>query len=435
MVWIKYIKPWVVIAWTFLTMGIALGSWWAYYELGWGGWWYWDPVENSSFLPWIILTALLHTNVVFEKRENLKIWVILLSIISFSLSLLGTFLVRSGIITSVHSFAQDPTRGLVILSILAIIVGASLFLFGLNAHKIKDKNEFYIDSKETSMLINNVLLILMCVLVLFGTLYPLIAELIFDNKVSVGAPFFNKVFSPFAILLSLFLSWAIFSNWKKTTKISQKIKYILGSFGASLIFTILFTSGKETAPLVLVGVFTGFSVLNISLIHLAYNMQFKLKKIGLPLLAQFTSHFGLGLILIGAGVSVDWKQEKVLNLQIGESTDIAGYTYTLLDIKNVKGKTHKSVQGVFKVQDISTGKEIAKLYPESRINYPSRQPTTETDVKTYFTGDLYATIGERNPDGSIVTRLYYNPYILFLWLGVTLFSISGFIIIYHRRKG
>jgi len=439
--WARWVRPWTLAAWLFLTGGIALGSWWAYYELGWGGWWYWDPVENASFMPWLLGTALLHSAVVVEKRDTLKVWTILLAILAFSLSLMGTFLVRSGVLTSVHAFATDPTRGLFILLILLIAIGGSLALFAARAPALKGGGLFAPISREGGLVLNNLLLSVACGTVLLGTLYPLFVDAATGgaDKVSVGPPYFNATFGPIMVPLVLAMAVGPMLAWKR------------GDLGAALrraapaavvavfavVATFILVDGPWLAPFG-IGLATWLFVatliewadrLNLFRAPPAVSWQrFK----GLPRAAHgmTLAHCGLAIVVAGT-VGAAWTVERIQVLKPGDAVDVAGYTLTLEAVRRGSGPNYAIERAEIAVT--SGGRAIAMLLPERRFYPVQGQETTEAGIRTTALGDLYAVIGEGSEEEGWVTRFYWNPLVPWLWLGTMIMVLAGLVSLSDRR--
>jgi cytochrome c-type biogenesis protein CcmF len=439
--WARWVRPWTLAAWIFLTLGIGLGSWWAYYTLGWGGWWYWDPVENASFIPWLTGTALLHSAIVVEKREALKSWTILLAIVTFSLSLLGTFIVRSGVLTSVHAFASDPTRGVFILAILTFAIGGSLALYAFRAPALQGGGLFAPISREGGLLINNLLLTTAAATVLLGTLYPLITEVLSANKISVGPPYFNGVFVPLMIPLVAVMGIGPFMAWKRgdlpgalgRLKVAGGLALLAGA-------ATLMLNGVKAADL---GGALGLTMAAwlAAATLTEWSGRVKLARSGawqrianLPRAAHgmALAHVGMAVLIAGVSASSAWKQERIQTLAPGQSTAIAGYTLTFQGAKDVQGPNYVASQGTI---EIARGdRQLATVHPELRIFNQPPQQTTFTSIHTTFLADLYVAIGEAQGDeGSYVTRFYYQPLVPFLWYGILLMAMGGAVSLTDRR--
>lgn len=440
--WARWVRPWTLAAWMFLTGGIALGSWWAYYELGWGGWWFWDPVENASFMPWLAGTALLHSAVVVEKRDTLKGWTVLLAIIAFSMSLLGTFLVRSGVLTSVHAFATDPARGVFILILLIIVIGGSLALYAWRGPQLKSGGLFQPISREGALLFNNLVMTIATAVVLLGTLYPLFLDAIGGNKVSVGAPFFNAVFIPLMIPMIVAMAVGPFLRWKRGDVIPALTRL-------RLIFLLSLVGGAATWAAETDGPFIG--VIGIALavwlgggtlaefagrIHLfkaspAESLR-RLARIPRATWGMTLGHFGLALAILGMTGAGAWKVESIQTMKPGESVDVSGYEFTFDGAEKGRGPNYDIISGNFTVRE--DGNVVVRLFAEKR-NYNVRSmPTTEAAIHTMLSGDLYAVIGDpEGTEGAYVTRLYFNPLVVWMWIGSIVMCLGGAISITDVR--
>ncbi|GEO81044.1 heme lyase CcmF/NrfE family subunit [Pararhodospirillum oryzae] len=442
--WARWVRPWTLAAWVFLTLGIALGSWWAYYELGWGGWWYWDPVENASFIPWLAGTALLHSAVVVEKRDSLKAWTVLLAIVTFSLSLIGTFLVRSGVITSVHAFATDPTRGLFILLLLAVTIGGSFTLFAMRAPALQGGGLFAPVSREGSLLVNNLLMTTASATVLLGTVYPLIADALGLGKVTVGAPFFNTVFIPLMVPVVVLMVVAPLMTWKRSDLAGAftRLRFALGVAVAVLVLTFTMNGGGVHAVGVAGGMALGAWLVIGALADLAERVRLgrepwretwrRLRLQPRRSWGLVLGHLGTGLIVIGITGNSAWKQESVQALKPGESRTVAGMTFTLVDVALEDGPNYKSILGTVR---LSQGdREVAVVHPERRAYATPPMPTTESAIHTNGISDYHAVIGEPTGDGGFVTRFYYQPAVPFLWYGALCMAVGGLISLTDRRS-
>ena len=440
--WARWVRPWTLAAWMFLTLGIAMGSWWAYYELGWGGWWFWDPVENASFMPWLAGTALLHSALVMEKRESLKVWTILLAILTFSLSLLGAFLVRSGVLSSVHAFAVDPERGVFILAIMFIFVGGSLALFAARSASLSDNGLFAPISREGSLILNNVLLTVSCAAVLFGTLYPLAYEAISGGgKISVGAPYFDLVFGLLMIPLLIAMPFGPFLAWKRgdLVAVAQRLMFAsLIAIFATLFFVALIQRGPWLAP---VGIALGFWVMAGTFQELSFRVkagkipwQDSLRRLrGLPrsVYGGAVAHFGVGLMVIGIVATSAYRVENVLLMKDGDGTSIAGYEITFKGAQPRPGPNYSSLVGIFDVT--RNGAQVATLQPSKRSYSAPPQTTTEAGIHASWSGDLYAVLGDQQETGGFAVRLYFNPLVRFIWLGALIMFIGGLLSLSDRR--
>ena len=440
--WARWVRPWTLAAWMFLTLGIAMGSWWAYYELGWGGWWFWDPVENASFMPWLAGTALLHSALVMEKRESLKVWTILLAILTFSLSLLGTFLVRSGVLSSVHAFAVDPERGVFILAIMLVFVGGSLTLFALRSGSLTDNGLFAPISREGSLILNNILLTVSCGAILFGTLYPLAYEAISGGgKISVGAPYFDLVFGLLMVPLLMALPFGPFLAWKRGDVFAAAQRLMVAGLiavFATLLILALMQRGPWLAP---VGIALGVWVVGGAIQELAFRVKAgalpwrdSLRRfMGLPRSVYGTAiaHFGVGLMVIGIVATSAYRIENVLLMNDSDKTQIAGYELTFKGVQEQPGPNYSSLVGSFSVA--YNGSEFAILQPSKRTYTAPRQTTTEAGIYVAWLGDLYAVLGDAQDSGGFAVRLYFNPLVRLIWIGALIMSLGGLISLSDRR--
>ena len=415
--WYNYMKPFVATAWTFLTIGIALGAVWAYYELGWGGWWFWDPVENASFMPWLLGTALLHSLIIVEKRKSLQAWVLLLSILAFLLSVVGTFLVRSGILTSVHTFALDPSRGIYILIFIALIGGYSLILFGLKSKRYFDNNYFTFFSKEGSILVNNILMVVVCATVFLGTIYPLLVEAFTNSKISVGEPYYNSTVIPIMIPAILVMGIGPMLGWGKEDK-SKVFKKIFPSILITAVMTILiFLIYQSYSVIGIVGIVLSFWIISNNLIML-------IKKNKKYSISMIIAHLGVGLLILGITGSSVWQEEKITRMKIDEKTKIEKYTIVFNKIEEIRRSNYIALQGNFLVFD-KKKKIITKLKPENRFYPIENNFTTEASIHTNLFRDLYIVLGEGNSNDGWVVRIYYNPLVIWIWIGALVIFWGG----------
>ena len=434
--WGRWVRPWTLAAWIFLTIGIALGSWWAYYELGWGGFWFWDPVENASFMPWLLAAALLHSAIVVEKRETLKSWTILLAILAFGFSLIGTFIVRSGVLTSVHAFANDPERGLFILIILGVFMGGALILFSLRSSAMEAQGIFSLVSRETALISNNLLLAVSAFVVFFGTIWPLVAELFFDRKLSVGPPFFNAAFTPFMILLGLILPLGSNLSWKRAY-LTNTVKKLLPVLILCLCFSGFIWSIQTGQSLIgPIGVFLGTWIVVGTLVDL-------LSKLGssksvrrfmfLPRAdyGKFFAHVGLGVTMFAIAALTSWEKEDIRVVPIGSSWALGSYELKLENIIETRGPNYFSTMGIIQVS--KKGLAITTLRPEKR-NYPIAQmPTTEAAIDYRISRDLYVVLGDKQSDKAWTVRTYLKPFTNWIWGGCALMAFGGFLSLTDRR--
>jgi cytochrome c-type biogenesis protein CcmF len=441
--WARWVRPWTLVAWIFLTLGIALGSWWAYYELGWGGWWFWDPVENASFIPWLSGTALLHSAIVVEKRDSLKAWTILLAIITFSLSLLGTFLVRSGVITSVHAFATDPTRGLFILGLLLVTVGGSFTLFALRAPSLKGGGLFAPISREGGLLINNLLMSTASATVLLGTLYPLIADSLDLGKVTVGAPFFNGVFVPLMVPTILLMAIGPLLAWKRAD-LKGALSRLWAALAASLVvfvLTFLLAGGGLDQVGAAFGMALAAWLFVGTLVELAERVRLfrvpgaeslrRLRTLPRSAWGMTLAHAGVALVVVGVVGNTAWKAELVQSMAPGETRELAGHVFTFEGAREVQGPNYRAIQGSIRLS--KDGEDLALMTPEKRTYDSPPMPTTEAAIHTNGVSDYYAVVGDPNGDGAYVTRFYYEPAVPLLWYGALLMSLGGLVSLVDRR--
>ena len=439
--WARWVRPWTLAAWCCLTVGVALGSWWAYYELGWGGFWFWDPVENASFMPWLAGTALLHTAIVVEKRGALRSWTILLAILTFSLSLLGTFLVRSGVLTSVHAFATDPSRGVFILAFLVLVVGGSLTLFAIRAPSLKGGGLFAPISREGALVLNNLLLTTACATVLLGTLYPLFLDALTGEKVSVGPPYFHATFVPLMVPVIAAAGVGPLLAWKR-----GDLAGALSRLRVALVFTIAIVLATlvfaaEAPLLAVLGTALGTWLVAASLTELGERLKLFRVSPGeswrrarhLPRAAygMTIAHAGAGIVVLGIIVSVTWETERLQVVRIGDAVPIGGYQFTFRGVEDVTGPNYEAIRGIFDVS--RAGEFIAVMTPETRVYDTSPQSTTEAAIRPTLTSDLYAVIGDPEGSGGWAARLYHKPLVHWIWLGAILMAVGGIVSLTDRR--
>tara|TARA_B100000965_G_scaffold395688_1_gene409549 strand:- start:1741 stop:3663 length:1923 start_codon:yes stop_codon:yes gene_type:complete len=431
--WARWIRPWALASWSFLTLGIALGSWWAYYELGWGGWWFWDPVENASFMPWLITTALIHSLITCEKKSMFKNWTILLSIMAFSLSLLGTFLVRSGILISVHSFANDPARGAYILLFLAIVIGGSLILYFRNSRIMSDNTNTKIYSTEGFFLINNILLVTATFTILLGTIYPLILDLLGLEKISVGVPYYNDVFLPIMTPLVLLAGFVPLLFLSKNYNKSDALKLLIISLLIVLIFSFISVNFLENFNFnVLLGVFIFLWIVgNISFdLYSKYKLTKKISSLSKNIGMTF-AHLGLALFILGAVIVENNKIEKELILEIGQEITLKDYTFVFSKLEDYEGPNYTAIKGTFLV--FKDGLFVSELLPEKRLYNSSEMPMTEAGIDPGFSRDLYITLGNMISDTKWSMRIYHKPLIRFIWIGALMMVLGGFLSILSKK--
>jgi cytochrome c-type biogenesis protein CcmF len=439
--WARWVRPWALAAWVFLTAGIAMGSYWAYYELGWGGFWFWDPVENASFIPWLTGTALLHSAAVMEKRDALKIWTILLALITFSMSLLGTFLVRSGVLTSVHAFATDPQRGVFILAILVLFIGGSLFLFALRAPVLRSGGLFAPISREGALVFNNLFLTTAAASVLIGTLYPLVLEAINGSKISVGAPFFNLTFGPLMVPLLLAMPIGPLLAWKRGDLIGalQRLYFVTGTALMAMVLVEAFTS--DAPVLAVLGIGLGFWVLLGSAAELAMRSGFPrvsfriaLSRLaGLPRSTWGTAlgHFGMGLAILGIVSVTAFQEELITTMKPGGTARLAGYDIHYLRVEPRRGSNFAEDALLFDVSRNSG--ETMRMAPTKRVYTTRRMPTTEAAIRTIGLSQLYISPGELERDGTLVVRVWWKPFVTLIWFGPLMMVIAGIFSLSDRR--
>jgi cytochrome c-type biogenesis protein CcmF len=428
--WARWSRPWTTAAWVFLTLGIALGSWWAYYELGWGGWWFWDPVENASFMPWLVGTALIHSLAVTEKRGAFKNWTVLLAIAAFSLSLLGTFLVRSGVLTSVHAFASDPRRGVFILLLLALVVGSSLTLFAWRAPKVNAGGSFGLISRETMLLVNNVLLVVAAGSVLLGTLYPLFIDALNLGKLSVGPPYFNAVFVPVMVPLLLLMAIGPMAHWKHADLKAIALRLRVGMVLAVIAGIVL--------PL-LMGAWTPLTAMSSLLVVWivasgVFQITDRMKK-GKPSAAFWgmqLAHCGVAVFVIGVSMVGGYQDEKDVRMEPGDTVHVGGYGFRLIGVTEAPGPNYRASVGSVEVS--KDGRVLNTLHPEKRNYFSSQMPMTEAAIDAGFTRDVYVSLGEPlDKMGAWSVRVYYKPFVDWIWGGCLLMGLGGFIAMLDRR--
>ncbi len=436
--WAKWSRPWTNVAWAFLTLGIMLGSWWAYYELGWGGWWFWDPVENASFMPWLVGTALVHSLAVTEKRGLFRSWTVLLAIAAFSLSLLGTFLVRSGVLTSVHAFAADPERGLFILIFLVLVVGGSLTLYAFRAPTVASPISYELESRESLLLANNLIFAVSAIVVLLGTLFPLLMDALGQGKYSVGPPYFNAVFVPAMALLAPFMAAGPISRWKQDS--SKRWLTELGVPAVVCVFVAL------AAPYVGVGEVNVWASLSVLLaawlvLGLARDLQTRMRGVtsGSAVFARLSpshlgmlmAHFGFALTLIGATFVTQFSAERDLRMVVGDTVILNGYTFTLDELTVVEGPNYAADRGIFSVS--IDGTFFTTLMPEKRRYVASGQIMTEAAIDAGVMRDLYIALGEPLGDGAWSVRVQHKPLIRWIWFGALMIGVGGLTTSFDRR--
>ena len=442
--WARWSRPWTTAAWVFLTLGIALGSWWAYYELGWGGWWFWDPVENASFMPWLVGTALVHSLAVTEKRGSFKNWTVLLAISAFSLSLLGTFLVRSGVLTSVHAFATDPKRGIFILAFLVVVIGSSLALFAWRAPKVGLGGRFALLSRESLLLTNNVLLVVACATVLLGTLYPLLIDALGAGKLSVGPPYFDSVFAPLMIPALFLIGVAPFARWKQATfgELAHTLRWTF--LVAAIVGLVMPFFFGEWNPLV------ALSLLLAAWIALSAALNFvervQSTRAGRTFLAaaldqppsffgMHTAHIGVAVFVVGVSMVNGYQAEKDVKMDIGDTVAVGGYSFQFNGVRQQQGPNYMALVG--DIELLKDGNFIRKMHPEKRNYVSSAMPMTEAAIDSGFLRDVYVSLGEPidrdRPDAAWAIRVYYKPFVDWIWGGCVLMAFGGVLALADRR--
>ena len=438
--WARWVRPWTLAAWVFLTIGIGLGSWWAYYELGWGGFWFWDPVENASFMPWLIAAALLHSAIVVEKREALKSWTILLAILAFGFSLIGTFIVRSGIITSVHAFANDPERGMFILMILAVFMGGAFTLYAFRASAMEAKGVFSTVSRESGLVLNNLLLAVSSFVVFIGTIWPLVAEMFWGRTVSVGPPFFNAAFTPFAFAIAVALPIGAVLPWKRA-QLGRAMRLMSGVALLTIALLGLFYAlgtGRSLAGLITLA-------LGVWLVAGAAVDLWQRTGQGREIAAKFgrltrlpradwgkaLAHAGLGITFIGVGALVTYQIEDIRVAQIGEEFDVGAYHLTVRDVREVQGPNYISTMAFVEVA--KDGRIVDLLTPEKRIYPVAGMPTTEAGIDSGFTRDVYVALGDPQLDGGWAVRTWIKPFANWIWGGAIIMALGGALSLTDRR--
>jgi cytochrome c-type biogenesis protein CcmF len=439
--WARWVRPWTLLAWMFLTLGIAMGSYWAYYTLGWGGWWFWDPVENASFMPWLTATALLHSALVMEKRDALKVWTILLAILAFSLSLIGTFLVRSGVLTSVHAFANDPRRGVFILAILVVFIGGALVLFALRAPVLKQGGLFAPISREGALVLNNVFLVCACGTVFVGTLYPLALEAITGEKISVGAPFFNSTFGPLFVPILIAVPFGPLLAWKRGDLLgaAQRLTAATGIAAITIAVAIAVSPGGPVlapfgiglALFVTAGALTEI-VERTGVLKLPLSTAFA-RATGLPrsTWGGMLAHIGLGLAVLGIIGETQWSAEALREIKPRQFVSIRDYELTLESMATRSGPNYRELAARFAVH--RNGALIGFMEPAKR-EFPSRETaTTQTALMRRGLSQIYVSLGELKPDGSVGVRIYYKPLVLLIWLGPVAMALGGALSLSDRR--
>ena len=440
--WAKWMRPWIMAAWCALTLGIALGSWWAYYELGWGGWWFWDPVENASLMPWLAATALLHSAIVVEKRGQLKSWTVLLAILAFSLSLIGTFIVRSGLLTSVHSFASDPARGVFILGILLVAVGIPLLLYAWRGPQLMSVADFNLKSREGALIANNLLLVVATAIVLLGTFYPLGLEMITGARITVGPPYFDATFNPVMGILVVIMVIGPVMAWRrgatpraKTTLLAASVSAIIaGVIGVALVQDIAI--GAIGAFMLIAWLATGIATdiwTQLKPLQCA-GLASRWHRLPTEVLGMWIAHFGIVVFLLGATGDGLFRSEQVVRAKPGEVVTIAGRDVTLVRVFERQGPNFQALTAELEYKNAASGKFIARLMPEKRVYTAERQTTTEAAIRPRLGGDDYAVLGDGDDRIGYSLRLYYKPLISWIWGGGVLMATGGFVAMIGRRR-
>jgi len=439
--WARWARPWTTAAWFFLTIGIALGSGWAYYELGWGGWWFWDPVENASFMPWLVATALIHSLAVTEKRGSFKSWTVLLAILAFSLSLLGTFLVRSGVLSSVHAFATDPKRGLFILAFLVIVIGASLALYAWRAPSVGLGARFSLVSRETMLLGNNVLLVVACGAVLLGTLYPLALDALNLGKISVGPPYFDTVFVPLLTPLVFLMGIGPLARWKEAElpDLAKRLKWAAGSAVVATIVAIWVHGGIGIVGAL--GLLMAFWIVASVTTDLVERLQppagtrvallQRARLIPRAMVGMMIAHLGVAAFILGVTLVKSGEVERDVKMEIGDTTEIGDYVFTFRGVREVPGPNYRAAQGTIEVSE--GGRAVAALHPQKRIYTATQAAMTEADIDTGLTRDLYVSLGEPVANGAWIVRVYYKPFVDWIWGGCLIMGLGGVLAATDRR--
>lgn len=438
--WTRWSRPWTVAAWCFLTLGIALGSWWAYYELGWGGWWFWDPVENASLMPWLAATALLHSLAVTEQRGVFKAWSIMLAIFTFGLSLLGTFLVRSGVITSVHSFAADPTRGVVILAILGVVIGSGLLMFATRGWRLTVESHYQLKSRETMLVVNNIIILVATIVVLLGTLYPIIADAFHLGQVSVGPPYFNALFVPLTWILMLVMGMGATLRWKKDSRpmLGAVLMVLLSSAVLAAILTYFISPNEpfNVAMTLLLSVWVlawiGIDMKH-KLRHAKLNWLNALIKLPLSYWGMQVAHIGMLIVAIGVGVTTSLSVETDVAMGVGDTANVRGYEFAMTELSAIRGKNYDGEMATVMVS--KNGQHIGTLQPQKRTYVVSMMPMTEASINANLMRDLYVALGEPIDDtgNTWAVRIYVKPAIRLIWLGSIIMSLGGLLAMMDKR--
>ena len=439
--WARWTRPWTTVAWMFLTVGISMGSSWAYYELGWGGWWFWDPVENASFMPWLLGTALIHSLAVTEKRGSFKNWTVMLAILAFSFSLLGTFLVRSGVLSSVHAFATDPRRGLFILAFLTIVIGSSFALFAWRAPTVGLGARFALFSKETALLANNVLFMVAAGVVLLGTLYPLLLDALGLGKISVGPPYFDSVFLPLMVPTIFLMGVGPIARWKETSvpDLASRLKWAVGVTVVMALLTgwlagsihLLATLGLLMAFWIVSSVATDFWERVQPEGKGFAEIVRKTRQIPRALAGMMVAHIGVAMFCFGVTMVKTYEVENDVKMNLGDSTTVSGYAFTFKGVKQIQGPNYDATRADIEIS--RNGSKITDLSPEKRIYRVQQNPMTEAAIHPGLTGDLYVSMGEEVEGGAWIVRVYVKPFIDWIWGGCLVMAFGGFLAVTDRR--
>jgi len=439
--WARWTRPWTTAAWIFLTLGIALGSWWAYYELGWGGWWFWDPVENASFMPWLVGTALIHSLAVTEKRGAFKAWTVLLAIAAFSLSLLGTFLVRSGVLSSVHAFATDPQRGLFLLAFLAVVVGISLALYAWRAPTVGLGARFALVSRESFLLVNNVLLIVATAAVLLGTLYPLLLDALGMGKISVGPPYFDTVFVPLMAPLVFMMGVGPLARWKDATvpDLARRLKWAAAVAVVAAVLTEWFEGqiswlgglGLLMAYWIVASIATDVWERVRPVGGMRSSVWARARMIPRAMVGMMVAHLGVAVFIFGVAMVKTYEVEKDVDMAVGDTTEVSGWVFTFRGVKEVQGPNYTAMQGLVELS--RDGQVMERLLPEKRIYRVQTMPMTEAAIRTRLTGDIYVSLGQPSKGDAWVVRVYYKPFVTWIWGGCVLMGLGGLLAATDRR--
>ena len=432
--WARWSRPWTTVAWSLLTLGIALGSWWAYYELGWGGWWFWDPVENASFMPWLVGTALIHSLAATEKRGSFKSWTVLLAIFTFSLSLLGTFLVRSGVLTSVHAFATDPQRGVFILAFLVVVVGGSLLLYAWRAPSVGLGGRFDWTSRESLLLTNNVLLTVAAGTVLLGTLYPLLLDALGLGKISVGPPYFDSVFVPLMVPVAFLMALAPFARWKKASlpELALRLRWALGAGMATSVLLPLVLG--RWSPLIGLGILMASWIVFASIQNFVTRIRATRGGfLALPrsFVGMHAAHVGVAIFIVGVTLVGGYQEERDVRMEVGDTAGVGGYTFRFDGVAQRSGPNYQSSVGSFAV--MRGGRKLVRMHPEKRVYRVQTMPMTEAAIYSGALRDLYVSLGEPLEAGAWSVRIYYKPFVSWIWAGCVTMALGGGLCLSDRR--